>query len=54
MWRLVLFGCVLFFWFGVDSFWFLLREALGVLFAALLGAVLGLILAWAGSRQAKG
>ena len=54
MWRLVLFRTVLFFWIPVHTITFLLPEAFRVLFAALLGAVLGLILAWAGSRQAKG
>ena len=51
---LVLFRTVLFFWIPVHTITFLLPEAFRVLFAALLGAVLGLILAWAGSRQAKG
>ena len=54
MWRLVLFRTVLFFWIPVHTITFLLPEAFRVLFAALLGAVLGLILAWAGSRQARG
>ena len=54
MWRLVLFRTVVFFWIPVHTITFLLPEAFRVLFAALLGAVLGLILAWAGSRQAKG
>ena len=54
MWRLVLFRTVLFFWIPVHTITFLLPEAFRVLFAALLGAVLGLILAWASSRQAKG
>ena len=44
MWRLVLFRTVLFFWIPVHTITFLLPEAFRVLFAALLGAVLGLIL----------
>jgi len=50
----VLFRTVLFFWIPVHTITFLLPEAFRVLFAALLGAVLGRILAWAGSRQARG
>ena len=43
MWRLGLFRTVLFFWIPVHTITFLLPEAFRVLFAALLGAVLGLI-----------
>ena len=52
MWRVVLFRSLLFFWVPAHTVTFLLPPAFRVLFAALLGAVLGLILAWAGSRRA--
>ena len=52
MWRVVLFRSLLFFWVPAHTVTFLLPPAFRVLFAAPLGAVLGLILAWAGSRRA--
>lgn len=51
MWSLVLFRAVVFFWIPAHTVTFLLPPAFRVLFAAVLGAVLGLILAWAGSRR---
>lgn len=50
MWRVVLVRSLLFFWIPVHTVTFLLPSAFRVLFAAFLGACLGLILAWAGSR----
>lgn len=54
MWSLVLFRAVVLFWIPAHTVTFLLPPAFRVLFAAVLGAVLGLILAWAGSRQRGG
>ena len=51
MWDIVLFRGVVFFWIPAHTVTFLLPEAFRVLFAAALGAVLGLILAWAGGRR---
>lgn len=51
MWNLVLFRSLLFFWIPAHTVTFLLPPDFRVLFAAVLGAVLGLILAWAGSRK---
>lgn len=53
MWAVVLFRSVLFFWVPAHTVTFLLPPAFRVLFAAVLGAVLGLILAWAGARARK-
>lgn len=53
LWRLVLFRTLIFFWIPAHTVTFLLPESLRVLFAAALGAVLGLILAWAGSRRGQ-
>lgn len=50
MWTVVLFRSVLFFWVPAHTITFLLPAGFRVLFAAVLGAVLGLILAWAGTR----
>ncbi len=51
MWSLVLFRSLIFFWIPAHTITFLLPPDFRVLFAAVLGAVLGLILAWAGSRK---
>ncbi len=51
MWNLVLFRSLLFFWIPAHTVTFLLPADFRVLFAAVLGAVLGLILALAGSRR---
>lgn len=53
-WRLVLFRTLIFFWIPAHTVTFLLPEPCRVLFAAALGAALGLMLAWAGSRGAGG
>ncbi|MBD5416854.1 MAG: hydrolase [Desulfovibrio sp.] len=53
MWDLVLYRSLLFFWVPAHTVTFLLPPAFRVLFAAVLGAVLGLILAWAAAREKK-
>lgn len=53
MWSLVLCRSIVFFWIPAHTVTFLLPSAFRVLFAAILGAVLGLILAWAANRDNK-
>lgn len=53
MWSLVLYRSIVFFWIPAHTITFLLPPAFRVLFAAILGAVLGLILAWASQRDHK-
>lgn len=53
MWNLVLYRSIVFFWIPAHTVTFLLPSAFRVLFAAILGAVLGLILAWAAAKDNK-
>lgn len=53
MWDLVLYRSIVFFWIPAHTVTFLLPSAFRVLFAAILGAVLGLILAWAAAKDNK-
>lgn len=53
LWNLVLYRSLLFFWIPAHTITFLLAPAFRVLFAAALGAVLGLILAWAAARTKR-
>lgn len=51
MWKLVLYRSIVFFWIPAHTVTFLLPSVFRVLFAAILGVVLGLLLAWAGRSR---